>query len=218
MLVKQAVSEKNDDVAVILVFRGAKFEGSDTFEKLVPIIKRTNLLDDDHVRVLVSRGSDLTGIGYRKCIIILRNMNNIPMIRKAIENFLIQNIEVKEEESGETPLHAVAASNDYKALKFLLNNGASTTQFLQNRKGQIPLEISKCNKCIFKIILIDFLNYALKSPKFSSDEFQNQLGSGVNLFCLKRDFEGNKTLLEFLNDQGLIKEVKGESSRSSEQE
>ena len=26
------------------------------------------------------------------------------------------------------------------------------------------------------------------------------------MFCLKRDFEGNKTLLEFLYDQGMIKE------------
>ena len=68
------------------------------------------------------------------------------------------------------------------------------------------MEISKRNKEMFRIILIDFLNYALKSPKFSSDEFQNQLGSGYDLFCLKKDFEGNKTLLEFLNDQGLVKE------------
>ena len=121
------------------------------------------------------------------------------------ERIFIQNIEVSEE-SGDTPLHAVAASDNDKALKFLLNNGASSTQFVQNKKGQIPLEISKHNKYMFSIILIDFLNYALKSPKFSSDEFQNQLGSGYNLFCLKRDFEGNKTLLEFLNDQGLVKE------------
>ena len=119
---------------------------------------------------------------------------------------LIQNIEVKEIESGDTPLHVAAGSNNERVLKFLLNNGASATQFLQNRIGQIPLEISKGNKIMFRIILVDFLNYALKSPKFSSDEFQNQLGSGVNLFCLKRDFEGNKTLLEFLNDQGLVKE------------
>ena len=59
---------------------------------------------------------------------------------------------------------------------------------------------------MFRLVLIDFLNYALKSLRFSSNEFQKQLGSGLNLFCLRRDFEGNKTLLEFLSDQGMIKE------------
>ena len=59
---------------------------------------------------------------------------------------------------------------------------------------------------MFRTILLDFLNYALKSPKFSSNAFQKQLGSGLKLFCLKRDFDGNKTLLEFLYDQGMIKE------------
>ena len=59
---------------------------------------------------------------------------------------------------------------------------------------------------MFRIILLDFLNYALKSSKFPSNEFQKQLGSGLQLFCLKRDFDGNKTLLEFLYDQGMIKE------------
>ena len=61
---------------------------------------------------------------------------------------------------------------------------------------------------MFRIILIDFLNYALKSPRFTSNEFQKQLGgiSGLTWFCLKRDFDGNKSLLEFLSDQGMIKE------------
>ena len=74
--------------------------------------------------------------------------------------------------------------------------------------GQIPLEVARHNKHIFRIILIDFLNYALKSPKFSSNDFQKQLVgiSGLKLFCLKRDFDGNKTLLEFLYYQGLVKE------------
>ena len=193
--------KKNYDVAIILIFRGATLEGSDNFEKLAEISRKTQMLDDDFVRALVSGGSDLAGIAYRKLLVLF----NVALIRENIEKHLIQNIEVHEA-SGNTPLHAVAESVNDRALKFLLNNGASSTQFVQNKKGQIPLEISKHNKYMFSIILIDFLNYALKSPKFSSDEFQNQLGSGYSLFCLKRDFEGNKTLLEFLNDQGLVKE------------
>ena len=213
-LLQQAIVKKNYDVAMILILQGATLEGSDNLEKLAHLSRKAQMMDDDFVKALVSGGTDISGIVYRKLLVLI----NVALIRENIEKYLIQNIEVKEEESGNTPLHAAAASDNEKALKFLLSNGASSTQFQQNKKGQTPLEISKHDKYIFKIILIDFLNYALKSPKFSSDEFQNQLGSGVNLFCLKRDFEGNKTLLEFLNDQGLIKEVKGESSRSSEQE
>ena len=200
-LLQQAIEENNYDVAIILIFRGAKLEGLDNFEKLIQISRKTQLLDEEHLGVLVSRGSDLSRTSYRK----LMEMFNVSLIRENIENHFIQNIEVREE-SGDTPLHAAAASDNDKVLKFLLNNGASTTQFLKNKNGQIPLEISKRNKYMFRIILIDFLNYALKSPDFSSDEFQNQLGSGADLFCLKRDFDGNKTLLEFLNDQGLVKE------------
>ncbi len=115
------------------------------------------------------------------------------------------NIEEKNVE-GNTPLHMAAVSDNETLVKLLLENGASSTQFMKNKDGKIPLELARHNKYIFRTILIDFLNYALKSPKFSSNDFQDQLGSGVNLFCLKRDFEGNKTLLEFLNDQGLVKE------------
>ena len=108
--------------------------------------------------------------------------------------------------SNSTPLRAACFDGRADIVKYLIENGATTTQFTKNNNGMVPLEIARHNKNIFRIILIDFLNYALKSPKFSSSEFQNQLGSGYNLFCLKRDFEGNKTLLEFLNDQGLVKE------------
>ena len=205
-LLQQAIVDKNFDVAIILIFREATIEGSDFFEKLIQIAQETQMLDDDHVRALVSRGSDLPGISFRKCIIMLKNTTNVPLIREAIENYLILNIETKDEESGNTPLHAVAFTDNDKVLRLLLNNGASSTQFIKNRKGQIPLEVSKHNKYMFRIILIDFLNHALKSPNFSSDEFQDQLGSGINLFCLKRDFDGNRTLFEFLNEQGLVKE------------
>ena len=191
-LLKQAIEEENYDVAVIFIFRGAKLEGSDNFEKLIEITKR----------VIGSQGSDLSGISYKK----LMEMYILPNpIREAIENHLIKNIEVQEEESGNTLLHVVAGTDNDKLLKFLLYNGASATQFIKNKYGKIPLEISKNNKYMFRLVLIDFLNYALKSPKFSTNEFQKQLGSGLNLFSLKKDFEGNKTLLEFSSEQGMIK-------------
>ena len=74
---------------------------------------------------------------------MLKSMINIPLIREAIENHLISSIEKKEEETGNTPLHAVAGTDNDKVLKFLLNNGASATQFMKNKDGKIPLEISK---------------------------------------------------------------------------
>ena len=175
-LFNQAISEENYEAALILIVRGANF--------------------------------DLIRFSYSILISMLKIMNktNVPWIREAIENYLLLNIEVKEEDSGNTPLHAVAKTNNEQSLKYLLSNGASTTQFMKNKDGKIPLEISKNNQHMFGIILLDFLNYALKSSKFPSNEFQKQLGSGLQLFCLKRDFDGNKTLLEFLYDQGMIKE------------
>ena len=134
-------------------------------------------------------------------------LNVIPLpVNEAIENYLILKIEEKDEDFGDTPLHAAAETNNEKALNFLINNGASATQFTKNKAGKIPLTISRNNKYLFKIILLDFLNYALKSSKFPSIAFQNQLGSGYKLFCLQRKFDGNKTLLEFLSDQGMVKE------------
>ena len=133
-------------------------------------------------------------------------MINIPLIREALENHFISNIEKKEEKSGNTPLHAAAGTVNDQVLRFLLNNGGSVNQFIKNNDGKIPLEISKNNKYMFRLVLIDFLNYALKSPKFSTNKFQDQLGSGLGFFCLNRDFEGNKSLLEFLSDQNMIKE------------
>ena len=173
-------------MALILILQGVKLEleGSETFENLVQISKKTKLLDDDHVKVISSQGSDLSGIDYRKCIIILKNMINIPLIREALENHLISNIEKKEEKSGNTPLHAAAGTVNDQVLRFLLNNGASVTQFIINNDGKIPLEISKNNKYMFRLVLIDFLNYALKSPKFSTNKFQDQLGSGLGFLNL----------------------------------
>ena len=133
-------------------------------------------------------------------------MSNAIPVKEEIENYLILKIEEKEEDFGNTPLHAVAGTEDEKLLKLLLNNGASATQFTKNKAEKIPLEISRNSKYMFQLILLDFLNYALKSSKFPSNEFQNELGSGYKLFCLKRQFDGNKTLLEFLSDKGMVKE------------
>ena len=58
----QAISEENYGVALNFFLRGAIFDGLSR-TKLDQIIKETNILDDDYARVLVSRGSDLTGIG-----------------------------------------------------------------------------------------------------------------------------------------------------------
>ena len=204
-LFNEAISEENYEVVIILIIRGANFDGLSR-TKLDQITKETKFLDEDHVRVLVSRGSDLAEIPYKKLISILKIMTDIPAIREAIERHFILNIEEKEEDSGNTLLHVVAETNNEKVLKFLLNNGASATQFTKNNVSKIPLEISRNKKNMFQLILLDFLNYALKSPKFPSNEFQNELGSGYKLFCLKRQFDGNKTLLEFLSDQGMLKE------------
>ena len=107
---------------------------------------------------------------------------------------------------GDTPLHIAAASGNDKVVNYLLANGASSTHFMKNKDEQIPLAMAKNNKYIFKIILMDLIEYVLKSPNFKSREFQDQLGNGKNLFCLKRDFDGKKTLLEFLNEQEMFKE------------
>ena len=127
---------------------------------------------------------------------------NEKLIKYLIKNG--SNVEAKNLE-GNTPLHLAAVSDNEKIAKYLIENGASSTQFMKNNDGMIPLELARQNKYIFRIILIDFLNYALKTAKFSSNEFQKQLGSGNTLFCLKRDLDG-KTLFEFLNDQGMVKE------------
>ena len=74
----------------------------------------------------LSRGSDLAGIPYRK----LFEMLNVNKVKEAIENYLILSIEENEEESGNTPLHDVAGTDNEKALKFLLSNGASASQFM----------------------------------------------------------------------------------------
>ena len=108
-LLIQAISEENYDTALILIAQGANFH--------------------------------LARISYKKLTSMLESMNltNNPWIREAIENYLVQNIEVKEEDSGNTPLHAVAETNYEQSLKFLLSNGASATQFMKNKDTNVIL-------------------------------------------------------------------------------
>ena len=214
-LFDKAVKEKHYDVAAILAYTS-----QDTYivNKILEIFERKlipsfTILDyfkssisQNHpngkiiLQYFKKNNSSLNGFNTLHYGVVNENFD---ILKFSLENSA--NIEEKDLE-GNTPLHIAAASDNEKIVKFLFENGASSTQFVTNKKGQIPLEIARHNKNIFRIVLIDFLNYALKSPKFSSNEFQQQLGIGLDLFCLKRDFDGNKTLFEFLNDQGMIKE------------
>ena len=124
-----------------------------------------------------------------------------------IVKFLVRNdaqLDSKDKD-GNTSLHLAASSNNLEIVKYLLENGASPTQFVKNKNDKTPLKMAKTNTDVFQIIFIDFLNFSLKTSKFASDEFQNQLGSGPDMFCLKKDFN-EKTLLEFLNEKDLFKE------------
>ena len=108
---------------------------------------------------------------------------------------------------GNTPLH-LAVLNDHhgQKVKFLIEHGATTTQFIKNNRGQMPLDIAKQkDEEIFRIILIDFLNNVLRH-RLSSAQYKDLLGSGNDLFCLKRDFDGSTTILQFIVDLGMIKE------------
>ena len=132
------------------------------------------------------------------------SIGNLNILKFSLEHAV--NIEERNLD-GNTPLHIAAASDNKEIVNFLIENGASSTQFVKNKAGRIPLEIARHDdNLIFRIILLDFLDFALKSPRFSSNEFQRQLGSGINLFCLTREFQGKKTLLEYINEQGMIKE------------
>ena len=68
-LLQQATYENNYDVAIILIFRGATLEGSDTLQTLAHLSRNAQMLDDDFVRALVSGGLDLAGIAYRKLLV-----------------------------------------------------------------------------------------------------------------------------------------------------
>ena len=88
-------------------------------------------------------------------------------MRAKIKNHLI-NSEVKDK-SGNTPLHCAVLFNDDTILKILLENGA-TTHFEKNKRDEIPLDIATQNEKILRMILIDFLSFALKTREFNTDD------------------------------------------------
>ena len=198
----------NVGISKYLIKRGSNVEEKNsegnTLLHIAAAIKDEKIVNQELINFLIENGSNIEEKNFEgdtSLHLALKSGN------ERISKYLINrgsNVEGKNSE-GNTPLHIAAASKDEKIVKNLLDNGASYTQFMKNNDGQIPLEVARHNTRIFRIILIDFLNYALKSPQFFSNEFQKELGSELELFCLKRDFDG-KTLLEFLNDQGMIKE------------
>ena len=127
------------------------------------------------IKYLVESGSNIEEKnleGNTPIHIAVATQNNL--MKFLIENG--SNIEEKDFQ-GNTPIHIAAASDNDRIVKYLIQNGASTTQFTQNNDGQIPLELARHNNYIYRSILIDFLDYALKSSKFPSNEFQKQLSS-----------------------------------------
>ena len=126
-------------MAVILIFRGANLKESDTFEKLVQIISKTNILDEDHVKAIVSRGSELPG--YRKCFTMLKSMVNISLIREAIEKHLISSIEKKEEENDIQQKDPAPENKESK--KYILQNNGHSTNITD---GLLVTDVVKSNK------------------------------------------------------------------------
>ena len=102
-------------------------------------------------------------------------------------------------------LHVASREGNSEVVKILLGNGATNLHFEKNNKGEIPLNMAADHEDTLKILIIDFLNFACKSPKFPDPEFQTLLGKGKNLFYLKPQFK-NKTLLQYLVDQEMMKE------------
>ena len=199
-----AVATQNEKLMKFLVESGCNLEEKN-LKGNTPIHIALESNNEKMIKFLIEIGSNieeknLEGNTPLHIAVATQNEKLLQFLVESGCNIVEKNLE------GNTPLHIAAASDNDKIVKYLIQNGASSTQFTKNDAGQIPYEVAKHNNYIFRITLIDFLDFALKSSKFSSNEFQKQLGSEVNLFCLKRDFDGNKTLLEFLNDKGMIKE------------
>ena len=62
--------------------------------------------------------------------------------------------------------------------------------------------VAKRNKSIIKLLLVEFLAFALKNDAiFESSEFQAYLGYGKNLFFLKENYFMDISLLQYVVDQ-----------------
>lgn len=200
-LLQEAIND-NHFVAVILILRGAKLEGGDTFEKLIEISEE--IFDEDFVEALVSRGTNLSGLSYRKIFELfhLADAHKKTEMKEKIEDYLISKIQIKDE-FGNTPLHSATLYNDDKSLKILLEKNEGM-HFEKNTRGQIPLDIAIGNEKIFRMVLIDFLSFALKTKDFKKDEFQKKLWDTLNRFCVKS--RSGLTLLQYIAEKGMVKE------------
>ena len=205
-LLEKAINEENHDVAVILILRGAKLEGTDTFDKLIELTEKYNILDANFVKALVNKETDLPSTSYRNLFewFHLAEAHRATDLRQKIEKCFISKIDVVDED-GNTLLHCAALFNNEHVLKILLDNGATSTHFVKNKRDEIPLDIATRNEKIFRMVVIDFLSFALKAKDFKAEDFQKKLGYGLELFCLRRNRRG-VTLLQYISDHGLVKE------------
>ena len=75
---------------------------------------------------------------------------------------------------------------------------------LPNNVGQIPLDMAIRNEKIFRMVLIDFLSFALKTKDFKKDEFQKKLWDTLDRFCVKSN--SGVTLFQYIAEKGMVKE------------
>ena len=111
----------------------------------------------------------------------------------------------------ETPLHMAVAENDEDLVRFVLDkNIPKSAHFIRNRNGKIPLDLSQSNPKIFRIVLNDLLHYTNNYPseEFQRDEFQEMLGMGDDLFCIRvnsNDYH-DMPILQYITDHNMLKE------------
>ena len=140
--------------------------------------------DKDH------RGNNLLHLS-----VIASNMEVVKYLSSQI------NITAKNKD-GNTPLHLSALCKDENIVRVLLLNGASSSHFTENRKGEIPLELSK-SKDTFRTIMLNFLS-TFDISVIPENKLKDKLGYGANSFCLKPVFK-NKTLLQYIVDMEMLK-------------
>ena len=121
-------------------------------------------------------------------------------------HFLISkgaNVGMKDEDE-DTPLHIAASYGNADLFQMLIVNGASYSLCSKNKFGQTPLDLALASKNdgLVKIVLVEFLNFALKNNSiFQTNEFQQFLGEDGNMFHLIHRFE-DRSLLKYIVDQG----------------
>ena len=163
-----SINEKNWNIAATLICKGVTMTSMENIclENLVAILEVASKKNSPAKKNIVN---------FLALTVNEKDTNGNTSLHKAAElnnkeisMILIENgsdIEEKNKD-GNTPLHIVSNSNNPELVKFFLNNGASSTQFIKNKDGKIPLNLAddSQNLDVFRIILIDFLNFALKTP------------------------------------------------------